>query len=210
MATNKEITMKQYNGVDYDTLYPKTTSDQIVDTIPLSTKTSGTLSVDRGGTGATTASSAMNNLISALSTATPDDSDLIPFKDVSGNTVGNMTVSKLAELASASGVKIQTGSYVGTGTYGRSNPCSLTFDKIPDRILITNAETAAICVLTPNGGTGAISAFINNSVAVNRLYGSTSGATVRWYATYERSTDEINARHQANGTLTYYYMAIFG
>ena len=24
--------------------------------------------------------------------------------------------------------KIQTGSYVGTGTYGASNPCSLTFD----------------------------------------------------------------------------------
>ena len=24
--------------------------------------------------------------------------------------------------------RIQTGSYVGTGTYGESNPCSLTFD----------------------------------------------------------------------------------
>lgn len=27
--------------------------------------------------------------------------------------------------------KIQTGSYVGTGTYGASNPCSLTFGKYP-------------------------------------------------------------------------------
>ena len=27
--------------------------------------------------------------------------------------------------------KIQTGSYVGTGTYGASNPCSLTFDFAP-------------------------------------------------------------------------------
>lgn len=28
MATNKNITMKQYNGLDYDTLYPKTTPEQ--------------------------------------------------------------------------------------------------------------------------------------------------------------------------------------
>ena len=32
--------------------------------------------------------------------------------------------------------KIQTGSYVGTGTYGASNPCSLTFDFEPKLILI--------------------------------------------------------------------------
>ena len=31
MATNKNITMKQYNGVDYDTLYPKTIASQIDD-----------------------------------------------------------------------------------------------------------------------------------------------------------------------------------
>lgn len=31
MATNKNITMKQYNGVDYNTLYPKTIAAQIDD-----------------------------------------------------------------------------------------------------------------------------------------------------------------------------------
>ena len=31
MATNKNITMKQFNGVDYDTLYPKTIATQIDD-----------------------------------------------------------------------------------------------------------------------------------------------------------------------------------
>lgn len=29
MATNKNITMRQYNGTDYDTLYPKTTASQV-------------------------------------------------------------------------------------------------------------------------------------------------------------------------------------
>lgn len=31
MATNKNITMKQFNGVNYDTLYPKTIASQIDD-----------------------------------------------------------------------------------------------------------------------------------------------------------------------------------
>lgn len=31
MVTNKNITMRQYNGVDYDTLYPKTIASQIDD-----------------------------------------------------------------------------------------------------------------------------------------------------------------------------------
>ena len=29
MATNKNITMKQFNGTDYDTLYPKTKIEQV-------------------------------------------------------------------------------------------------------------------------------------------------------------------------------------
>lgn len=29
MATNKNITMRQYNGTDYDTLYPKTIASQV-------------------------------------------------------------------------------------------------------------------------------------------------------------------------------------
>ena len=29
MATAKNITMKQYNGTDYDTLYPKTIASQV-------------------------------------------------------------------------------------------------------------------------------------------------------------------------------------
>ena len=31
MATTKNITMKQFNGTDYDTLYPKTIASQIPD-----------------------------------------------------------------------------------------------------------------------------------------------------------------------------------
>ena len=78
MATDKNITMKQFNGTDYDTLYPKTIASQIPDVYSKS------------------------------------------YID-----------SKLKDNA-----RIQTGSYVGTGTYGANNPCTLTFDFIPDLIII--------------------------------------------------------------------------
>ena len=43
---------------------------------------------------------------------------------------------KTAIAAVSGAAKIQTGSYVGTGTYGESNPCSLTFDFVPRCIII--------------------------------------------------------------------------
>lgn len=46
----------------------------------------------------------------------------------------------LAQLGTRA--KIQTGSYVGTGTYGADNPCSLTFDFEP-KLLIVGAVKGA-------------------------------------------------------------------
>ena len=142
MATTKNITMKQFNGTDYDTLYPKTVGTQITGAVPIAS----------GGTNGTTASSGVNNLIAGLSQIVPASNDLFPFRDVSGNTGGSVTLanlavalgnngvitpSNLASQASALGfTKIQTGSYVGTNTYGANNPNSLTFDFAPKFVII--------------------------------------------------------------------------
>ncbi len=100
MATNKDFTMKQYNGTDYDVLYPKNTSQQ-------------TLLND-------------STLATALGlTATNPEIDQALTE----------IVSKIATLENGA-VKIQTGSYVGTGTYGVDNPCSLTFDFVPELVII--------------------------------------------------------------------------
>lgn len=40
----------------------------------------------------------------------------------------------------AFGAKIETGSYVGTGTYGSSNPNSLTFDFTPKLVIVTGVK----------------------------------------------------------------------
>ena len=89
--------------------------------------------ISSGGTGAESESTAVKNLINGLSSTTPDSNDLIPFQDVSSGGAGKTTLSALASaLQSVRGyAKIQTGSYVGTGTYGADNPCSLTFNFIP-------------------------------------------------------------------------------
>lgn len=92
MATNYNLTMRNFNGVDYDTLYPATTVGQVIGnwptsrltgTIDISSGTSGelpmdrlegTLSVGSGGTGLT--SVAQNNVLignsaGAITTITP-------------------------------------------------------------------------------------------------------------------------------------------
>ena len=95
MATNKNITMKQFNGTDYDTLYPKTIASQIpdvyskTDTITAETLSRLGLSADK----------------------LPNDA----FQQIK-------TLIDNVQSSTDSKAKIQTGSYVGTGTYGVDNP----------------------------------------------------------------------------------------
>lgn len=65
---------------------------------------------------------------------TSNDPDAYP----ESGTVDDATYTYLGQLGagSAPGAKIETGSYVGTGTYGASNPCSLTFDFAPKLLFI--------------------------------------------------------------------------
>lgn len=101
MASNKNITMKQFNGTDYDTLYPKTVASQIPDVYSKTEEL-------------TTATLAKYGL----------SADKLP-NDVF-DKIKTMIDSVQTEVGSRA--KIQVGSYVGTGTYGQNNPCVLTFD----------------------------------------------------------------------------------
>ena len=119
--------------------------------------------ISSGGTGAESESTAVKNLINGLSSTTPDSNDLIPFQDVSSGGAGKTTFSALAStLQSVRGyAKIQTGSYVGTGTYGADNPCSLTFNMIP-KILFVYEENQPICVYRERGASYLLSDWIAN------------------------------------------------
>ena len=105
--------MKQFNGADYDTLYPKTIASQ-VDGVYNKTEI------------LTAATAAMYGL----------GADAVPDEVLA---LLNSLV-KNAQTSADERAKIQTGSYVGTGTYGASNPCSLTFDFVPIFVFIQRTK----------------------------------------------------------------------
>ena len=221
MASEKNITMRQFNGTDYDTLYPKTLASQIDGVFPIAS----------GGTGGTTAPVALNNLLNGLSAITPVGNDLFPFKDISGNTAGLVTLVNLIAVMGNNGAittsnlssqvanlgysKVQTGSYVGTGTYGTSNPTSLTFNFVPKFLMIAPVRPKSGNVYYYYVSDGMIGIYNNNSVI--QMYGSTSDIvntisgwgtkTLSWY--YESSSSYANASGQMNSSgATYYWIAI--
>lgn len=103
--------------------------------------TSGILGVARGGTGK--GSFNVNRLIypSAATTLAQLGFPAVAGSVLRQGTSGAPYWTSPADLISALGLtnaaKIATGSYVGTGTYGANNPCSLTFPFMPELVIIT-------------------------------------------------------------------------
>mgnify|MGYP007006847768 CR=1 FL=1 len=203
MATTYNIVEKRYNGTDYDTLYPATKGENLVTAVPL----------ELGGTGGTSGAAGMKNLLDALSTVTPTGTDLLPLKDVSGNIAGKATIDSILSLVSG-GAKIQTGSYVGTGTYGQANPCSLTFGFEPKFVcIIMNGDkqfNGGLLVYTGGANMNGISAG-NISYTIQNVTVSSSG--MEWYATgamqHNSMEQGLTARHQNNfSNIVYDYLAI--
>ena len=220
MATNKNITMKQFNGTDYDTLYPQTIGAQITGAVPITS----------GGTNGTTAPSGVNNLVAGLSQIAPASNDLFPFRDISGNTGGSVTLANLATALGDNGVitssnlaaqslslgfsRIQTGSYVGTGTTGANNPCSLTFNFRPLLLFVYSS------VNENDSGKGILFSFfhmksLTKNYDINRIlfikgarltenhddmYNSyckfiDNSNTIYWYSTKANAYTQLNALH---------------
>ena len=98
--------------------------------------------------------------------------------------------------------KIEMGSYIGTGTYGQSNPNSLTFDFKPQLVIVlTNATNG----LSYEGSLPLImlQGCANTCMAEgNTLAVSWSGNAVSWY-----SYDQAARQHNRSGT-SYCYTAI--
>ena len=164
MATNKNITMRHFNGTDYDTLYPKTIVEQVK--------------------GAYTKQQILSNATVALyglgASAVPDDV-----------LATARSLISTAQSTADSKCKIVSGSYVGTGTYGKDNKNSLTFDSPPKMLIITSPGSTFAnnirsydLLLYIFGFDGlAPSTFTNKSDGFYMVTISGSGNTVSWYST---------------------------
>lgn len=217
MATNYNITMRQFNGTDYDTLYPAANLSNSIGKIQASQveglsitpdmgDATGTLAVSHGGTGRTSLTSGYYLV---------------------GNGTGAVTLQSPSQLQSSLGLdqyaKIQTGSYTGTGTYGSSNPNSLTFDKVPAFIQINSSGLVVArdgfqvyndqFVQTAVRGIGSsliryISDSQSTSAYGNLLIETESYGLLRWYMSTMQE-GSANAKVQLNESgRTYNYMAI--
>lgn len=105
--------------------------------------------------------------------------------------------------------QIQTGSYVGTGTYGRDNPCSLTFNFAPKLVFIASNKAfwgsstmpsySELTFIIDVGVTGYIS---ENYAVATEFNMSNGGKTMTWNNTN-------NAQGQMNfSEVQYHYVAI--
>ncbi len=103
------------------------------------------------------------------------------------------------------GVKIATGSYTGTGTYGASNPNSLTFDFEPKFIFISSLKGSDY-MQSMKGNTGF---FFNNNESSDASNVITwGGNSVSWY-TDGTASSSVKPSKQLNWSgATYNYLAI--
>ena len=117
-------------------------------------------------------------------------------------TPDGYTYTSLGHLGNK--VQIATGSYVGTGTWGQSNPNTLTFDFKPSLVIIAPSSTA-YAAQTPGiyiwGN--ALMSTVDGGDSVNNIV-NVDGNTMTWYA----KRDFNGSGGQLNAKMTYYYIAI--
>lgn len=110
------------------------------------------------------------------------------------------TIEYLGKLGDKA--RVQVMSYVGTGTYGADNPCSLTFDFAPIFILIAGSDSFAMCI-----GNSAVTCYrmLYSNFPQNITTRSNRGRTISFYQT----TPDYGARAQCNSSgVTYNVIAI--
>ena len=96
--------------------------------------------------------------------------------------------------------KIATGSYTGTGTYGSSNPNSLTFEFVPKLVFIHNSSDGRFRMCVINGDSECVSAIVGSSQYVVKT--AWENKKLSWYNS-DSATKQLN-----ESGVVYNYVAI--
>lgn len=161
-----------------------------------------TVPLTRGGTGQTSADAALFALLDgapALNTAGLEAEDYVGIGDASASTGRKVTLRDLAAylVPVAGGAKIEIGSYVGTDTYGKDSPSSITFDFVPQLVVVSRAtssdEGGHVWLRDAKYGISEIEGTKHNSVNL-----TWEDRTVEWYG-----TDKFIQLNSSNGTYVY-------
>ena len=146
-----------------------------------------------------------------------DNFDMATFNNMISqiNSGVNSEISEvLAQLGTKA--KIQTGTYVGTGQYGDSNPCSLVFDFEPEFVFVFkyNATILPFYAYDSGGTCTECMIWLNKSnscmdnTGANYCSFDESTNTLSWYGEYTVGNYQ-KARMQLNASgTTYKYIAV--
>lgn len=195
------IIMKQKNSSGaYDTLYPQTLGSQVQGNIQ-SSQISGNIPSSQI-TGTFPASQ-----ITGLPTS-------LPANGGNADTLENQTVAQIIEAAVAQGIQIETGSYVGTGTFGRSNPNRIEFNGKPVLVVVVNPGFTAgnntfwqTAIFSRNSQTSLYNNKSDNNWSGNVHTTSWGENYIEWYSTFGYS-QQMNYANTDYGSITYQYWAI--
>ena len=112
----------------------------------------------------------------------------------------NQKIDAAIKAVADGGTKLVTGSYVGTGSYGASNPNTLTFASQPKLVIIFGAYT----IIAPNPAQWAPTL---DSSGLDRYYGcplTWSGNQLIWWS---NSAEQYQCNKAGE---TYHYIALLG
>ena len=187
----KNIQMEYYNGSSYEEIYPKV----------LLTNATGILPVANGGTGLNNSPSILVNLGSTSATSVLSSSPRPGVTGILGVQNGGTGVTSINDLITSIGsIRIQTGSYVGTGTHGKNNPCSLTFDFAPKILMFTERVRDGNVMEHINYSSSATENFnIHNLDALTTSYVEGAGFG------HESSTKRPFGKKSEDGKTVYWY-----
>ena len=95
------------------------------------------------------------------------------------------TLISTAQSTADSRSKIETGSYIGTGTYGSDNPCSLTLPFPPKFGVIASRWSIGFYLSGSNSMWVMVykSSYNSNKSDAGRLSASEASNTIQWYTT---------------------------
>lgn len=135
---------------------------------------------------------------------------IFPFKDdlridIFSNQKGEDITGQVKNIINAS--QIETGSYVGTGTYGQNNPNSLTFGFEPKLVIIAEASGSGYMIVFINGANGRGISYGSATSIYTTLSTTWQSKGISWYV--NNAYNGLNANTQLNSSSsTYYYVAI--
>ncbi len=120
--------------------------------------------------------------------------DAYPPTVSDGNTY--MPLGQLGDKA-----RIATGSYTGTGTYGASNPNSLTFGFVPKLVFIHESSDGRFRMCAINGDSQCVSGTVGSSQYTIKT--AWENKKLSWYNSNENARQQLN-----NNASVYNYLAI--